>query len=159
MSKLGGWLMANNDWRDTVALMSTLRDEWKKSVEVRELVAGIVRPLPQDDTAAVADAVYKYIRERVRYTPDINGVETIQAPLVTLQLGIGDCDDMALLAATLLEAAGCNTSWWLLGYASADVPEHIAVYVPIDWSAICIDCTIDTAMSNPLADALFSQVR
>ena len=157
---LGGWLINHQSWQQTVQIMSTLRDEWKKSVEVRGIVADIVRGIPQDSPAAVADAVYQYIRSRVRYTPDVNGVETLQAPMVTLQLGIGDCDDMALLAATLLEAAGYATGWWLLGYTTTDAPEHIAVYMPVTGGyAACVDCTINTFVEkSPLLGAKFNKI-
>ena len=39
----------------------------------------------------------------------INGVETVQTPLRTLENEAGDCDDKSLLTATLLETFGFST--------------------------------------------------
>ena len=97
-------------------------------MQVRIDVADIVRTarLVDGDVRGLCDAVYRWVRGRVKYWKDTAGVETIQAPHVTLALGIGDCDDMSVLAATLLQAAGVETKWLLIGY-TADYPEHVCV--------------------------------
>lgn len=58
-----------------------------------------------------AKAIGDYIKSKVRYVRDPDGIEYLQDPLdlVThIQQGIaqGDCDDMALLTATLLLSVG-----------------------------------------------------
>ena len=40
---------------------------------------------------------------------DVNGVETLQTPLVTMEIKQGDCDDQSVLLASLLESIGHPT--------------------------------------------------
>lgn len=122
-------LVNNEGVMHTLSIMSSIVDLHKTDVWARKAVAHIVRDnrLQDGDVQGLCDAVDAWVRERVTYWPDIDGVETIQSPVRTLELGIGDCDDMCVLAATLLRAAGHGTAWVLIGYESHDQPEHVCV--------------------------------
>ena len=127
----------------TTGIMSALVERHKTDVQVRIDVADIVRTarLKDGDVRGLCDAVYRWVRGRVKYWQDTAGVETIQAPHVTLALGIGDCDDMSVLAATILQAAGVETKWLLIGY-TADYPEHVCVCCYDDDSKMhVVDCS------------------
>lgn len=54
-------------------------------------------------------ACYFYVVNNIRYTQDPNGVEMLQTPVATLEIEQGDCDDMCVLLASLLEALGHPT--------------------------------------------------
>ena len=54
-------------------------------------------------------ALHGYVQRNVQYVRDIRGVETIATPLVTIQTSQGDCDDQAVLLASLLESIGHPT--------------------------------------------------
>ena len=45
----------------------------------------------------------------IQYVRDVRGVETIATPIKTLEFRQGDCDDQAVLLASLLEAIGHPT--------------------------------------------------
>lgn len=51
-------------------------------------------------------AIFNTVRSMVRYTRDIQNVDTYQHPLRTLEWGGGDCDDYSSLLAALLTAVG-----------------------------------------------------
>jgi hypothetical protein len=59
-------------------------------------------------------ALNGFVRDRVRYTRDVWGVETVQTPAATLTLRIGDCDDKATLLASLLMSIGFRVQFGLL---------------------------------------------
>jgi transglutaminase-like putative cysteine protease len=99
----------------TLKAMVKLARQYKKDAGVREVAAKLVRPLAQYDTAGEIRALHAFVRDGIRYTNDIRKVETLQTPKATLELGIGDCDDKALLLATLLEVIGKHTRFVAIG--------------------------------------------
>ncbi len=88
----------------TLKVMVKLAREYKKDPGVREVATRLVRNLPQYDVMAEVRALHAFVRDGIRYTGDIRGVETVQTPKATLELGVGDCDDKSLLLAALLES-------------------------------------------------------
>lgn len=66
----------------------------------------IVAPVPNKAYAGEARAIKEWVRQNIRYTRDINGVETLQIPEKTLEFEQGDCDDHSILVAALLESIG-----------------------------------------------------
>ena len=127
----------------TTRLMCELIDTHKTDVQVRIDIADIIRSarLRDGDVRGLCDAVYAWVRGRVKYWKDTAGVETIQAPHVKLALGIGDCDDLSVLVATLLQAAGVETKLLLIGY-TADYAEHVCVCCYDDDSNMhVVDCS------------------
>ncbi len=53
-----------------------------------------------------AEALHAFVRDRIRYVRDPVGLELVQAPERTLELGQGDCDDKSTLLGALLMATG-----------------------------------------------------
>ena len=87
-------------------------------------------------------AIGEYVRSKVRYVRDPEGVEYLQDPLDLVKqiqskvatggrlLAQGDCDDMALLTATLLLAAGHSPFFRAVRYEDVTGPyNHIYVVV------------------------------
>ncbi|MGB6873971.1 MAG: transglutaminase-like domain-containing protein [Dehalococcoidia bacterium] len=78
-----------------------------------------------------AEAVFDFVRDRVKYTPDIDqtgdeefaqNADELAIAIVEDGIGYGDCEDMAVLLAVMYKAAGFRS-------AIALVPEHTAVLV------------------------------
>ena len=63
----------------------------KRNPANRDLAAQIVAFVPPKDYWGEGEAILNWIRANVRYTLDVNDVEVIQTPQVTLKLGYGDC--------------------------------------------------------------------
>lgn len=76
----------------------------------------IVRGLPDKAWRAEMEAIYYWVNENIRFVKDIRGVETIQFPAQTLEFGQGDCDDQAVLIASLLESIGHPTRFVAVGF-------------------------------------------
>lgn len=75
--------------------------------ELRELAGAIVEDY--NDNEGKVNAVYRYIVEDFTYVADPEHTESIQSPFETLNLQRGDCEDLAILACSLLENIGIKT--------------------------------------------------
>lgn len=60
---------------------------------------------PRDWLGEVAHLA-DHIKQNVRYTLDTFGIDVYRTPQRTLDMAMGDCDDMASLAGAILEAVG-----------------------------------------------------
>lgn len=113
----------------TLQCMSIMTRAFKKDPGVRELASQLVRDLPQYDRVGEVRALHAFVRDNIRYTNDIRGVETLQTPRVTLETGVGDCDDKSTLLATLLEAIGRATRFVAVGFGEGLGMSHVLVEV------------------------------
>ncbi len=95
--------------------MRRLVNQYKKDPNIRELSLSIVRPLSQKDWKGEIKAITRYVRDEIRYTRDIRGVETVATPLKTLEYEQGDCDDKSTLLAAMLESVGHPTRFVAIG--------------------------------------------
>jgi transglutaminase-like putative cysteine protease len=59
--------------------------------------------------------LHQFVRDNIRYVGDVTNVETVQSPVVTLQMMAGDCDDKATLLCALLESIGHPTKFVAVG--------------------------------------------
>lgn len=77
-----------------------------------------------------APGVYEYVRERVKFVRDPNGLERLQAPNAMLrtirETGSveGDCDDAAMLVAALVKAQGLRPVLILVARPSRTSPDR-----------------------------------
>src|SRR5579883_1426692 len=63
-----------------------------------------VQNIPSRDQAGEIQAVLDWVKQNIKFRGELG--ETVQTPLVTLQLRGGDCDCMSTLTAALLMALG-----------------------------------------------------
>lgn len=113
----------------TLQTMSRLARQFKKDPGIRELASQLVRDLPQYDGPGEVRALHAFVRDCIRYTGDIAGVETLQTPRVTLETGVGDCDDKSTLLAALLESINRKTRFVAVGFHPAGGHSHVLVEV------------------------------
>jgi hypothetical protein len=69
--------------------------------ELRELASATVQGWP--DKEGRVNAIYRFVVENFTYIADPEGTESVQSPFETLDLEGGDCEDLAILACSLLE--------------------------------------------------------
>ena len=81
-----------------------------------ELSRALVRRLAQKDSLGEMRAVHRFVRDDIRYVRDIRGMETLQTPDNTLDIGQGDCDDKAILVNSLLDHLGYPTRFIAVGF-------------------------------------------
>src|SRR3972149_621421 len=111
--------------RRTLRIMVQMQRHWKKDPGIRQLAADLVKNLPQGDTTAEVKVLHAFVRDRIRYTNDIHGIETLQTPRATLEMEVGDCDDKSLLLAALLGAIGRATRFVALGFSAEERYSHV----------------------------------
>lgn len=121
----------------TVRKIKEMIKKYKTTPAIRVLIGKILVGIDGRDFKSVVDKITKFVKSKVRYQKDINEVETLQSPLRTIQLGFGDCDDFAILLATLFEAAGYSVKLVLVSNRLDKVFNHIFVRV----NGIDIDIT------------------
>lgn len=81
--------------------------------------AGLAPSQYTEDSVECAERLWKYLQKAgVRYVSDPQGIEYVQYPLETLSKRAGDCEDLSVLYATMLESVGIKTELIL-------VPGHI----------------------------------
>lgn len=87
---------------------------------VRNRALSIVDGLPSKDFNAELFTLWRWVDTEIRFVRDIRDVETLQTPQRTLELAQGDCDDHAILIASLALALGFPTRFQAVGFA----PDH-----------------------------------
>lgn len=120
--------------------MKRLADSQSSSLPVVTFARRLVQGLEQKDRRGEVTAVFSFVRDRVRYVRDPVNNEFIQAPLVTLELRSGDCDDKAVLLAALLNALGYQTRFKAVGPV-VGILSHVFVEVLLNGSWIPLDST------------------
>ena len=102
--------------RKTLSVMRHLVLAGKKSPVVRQLAVSLTKGLIQKDWNSEVNTLYSFVRDRIRYVRDINGVETLHTPEKILENAAGDCDDKSILLASLLESLGYKTRLVAIGF-------------------------------------------
>lgn len=90
---------------------------------------------PARDGMCEAEAIYKWVKQHVRYTGDIapltmpsgevEGVDLFQTGLRTSEFGGGDCDDHTVLASTLLTLNGIPAKFRITAPSKSSDWAHI----------------------------------
>lgn len=126
----------------TVQRMRELVDAWKTAPAILQAARTIVYLTPQKDHRSEIIAIYQYVRDSIRYVRDVNGVETLATPLITMTTRQGDCDDKSVLFATLAEAIGFPTRFVVGAFASPESGfDHVWSEVLVDDEWVAADCT------------------
>lgn len=102
--------------RVTLKEMNKLVQAAKRRINLRELALSIVQHAPPKCWSCEAKLIQNYVQNNIRYVGDIADIETIATPEKTLEYGQGDCDDMAVLAATLLQTINHPVRFVAVGF-------------------------------------------
>lgn len=129
----------------TLKYMRKMVNEYKTDITIRELALKLIEHLPQKDFLSELNALFNFVKNSIRYVQDINGVETVQTPLKTLDYKQGDCDDKALLLAALLESIGHKTRFYAVGFAPRSI-SHVLLECFINGEWIALETTEPLAM-------------
>lgn len=91
---------------ERIKIIKSLIDEGKQDPQIRQLAAQILTNVPAGDEWAEVESIFNWVRNNIRYTQDVENFDTYQRARRTLELSIGDCDDMTILIAALLGSVG-----------------------------------------------------
>lgn len=114
--------------RATIRKMAQLAKSGSHSYPIRNLATRITRDVPSKFPTAELGALYKWVRDNIRYRYDPLGLEWLQSPQRTVLEGAGDCDDMTILLGALAGALGHPYRFRTVG-AAPDVQQHVGVQV------------------------------
>lgn len=112
----------------TISMMKNLirSPQGIKSFRVRQFTLQAVRGVARGMTEV--DAVFHTIKDNIEFRGEYG--ETLQSPEATINFGAGDCDDQAVLAATMLQSLGYDTRFKTI--ATHDSPQELShVYVEV----------------------------
>lgn len=87
--------------------------------------------IDEKDTLREAEAIFNAVRQSVRYTSDIAGIDTYQSPSKTLRLRAGDCDDYSSLICSSLLSAGIPCRFKVIRTKGSNEWNHIYSQVGI----------------------------
>lgn len=95
-----------------------LQNQTIRNTAVQITTAGFLngRGLQQKDFEGEARRILGFVRDEIRYVKDTDGVELLHDPVTLLQLGAGDCDDKAILLASLLGSIGHQTRFIAISF-------------------------------------------
>lgn len=130
----------------TLQLMKRLTNQFKRSPAIRETALSLIGDLRPKDWRGEVNALFTYVRDHIRYTRDVRGLETLQIPTVTMDLSAGDCDDKSTLLASLLESVGHPTRFVAVGYTVPGAYSHVYVETKMGQRWVPLDAT----MPHPL---------
>jgi len=77
-------------------MMRKLAREGKKNPHVFELSRDIVKNVPPKNWLREVDAVFRWVRDHIRYVKDPRNIETLHTVQKILEFGQGDCDDQSI---------------------------------------------------------------
>ena len=123
-----GWLPRDARTQLMVRQMQQLVEASYLDPVVRETATDIVRYATPRDYPGIARRIRNYLAEHIRFLRDPDGKEASYTPRLMLQsikdYGIAnvDCDDAAVLAATLGRSIGLQARFVLLGFLKPDNP-------------------------------------
>jgi len=100
----------------------------RTGVQVSILLQAIV-PVDINDPVFKIMAIGHWVGVNVKYVSDPNGLEYVASPLETLRIGAGDCDDFAVLIASLYESIGLDAVIGLVDTNGDGAVDHAAALV------------------------------
>ncbi|MHB8071871.1 MAG: transglutaminase-like domain-containing protein [Candidatus Cryosericum sp.] len=124
----------------TLDMMSKIVRQYKTSLTVRNLATSITQQLPGKDYRGEIEAVQRWVKNNIRYVRDVSDVETLQTPEALLQSRSGDCDDQAMMVATLLESIGHPTGFVAVGFSPNEY-DHVYAITRLGTAWLSVETT------------------
>jgi transglutaminase-like putative cysteine protease len=113
------------------------RDAIQSLLFVRIFAQRAVHHCPEKDYFAEVRALHKVARDQVRYVGDHLTMDTLQYPDKTLQIGSGDCDDKAILLATMAHCIGYNARFVAIEVNDEGAFTHVSPQVLVQGYGWC----------------------
>lgn len=125
----------------TLKAMVKLVHQWRTDPLIRRAAERIIEDVPGKDGPGEVEAIQNWVRDNIRYTMDVRDVETLKTPYLTLTTRHGDCDDQAVLVATMLESIGYATRFSAIGFSGPDSFSHVLAEVKLGTRWIAVETT------------------
>jgi len=112
--------------------MARLARASSKNPKIRAFAGQLLQKCRVRDFTCEARALFKWVQHNIRWTRDIEGVETVQTPERTLEWGFGDCDDLSTLVAGLALSVGIPVKFRAVAADPRRKGQFSHVYVMMD---------------------------
>jgi hypothetical protein len=138
---------------------AVMGNEGVASAEVRRQALTIVQGVASRDQQGEIAAVLQWVKSNIAFRGE--WAETVQTPLVTLQLRAGDCDDQSTLMAALLGSLGYKTRFKTVAadpsapYAFSHV--YIEIFQRKSGQWIALDSTVPQSVPGWQPPRIFRQ--
>ena len=143
------------DIDDRISWIMAEIDEGKRHPRIRDIAGQILSrkadgswAVQERDWNAEVDAIFNFVRQNVRYTRDNHEVELFQKASRTLELKIGDCDDLSILLGSLLKNVGYPVLLRVIGLGG-NTYQHIYVVVGIPPTSPTTWKPLDASQNQP----------
>lgn len=111
--------------RVTLGMMRDLIRSGSRLVPIRQLAVNLTNMLPQKNWKAETNALFTFVRDKIRYVKDIAGTETLHTADRVLANKAGDCDDKCILLGSLLKSIGHPVRIVAIGFKTPNSCEHV----------------------------------
>lgn len=147
--------------RTTLAWMQRFASEGARDVEVRSAAIQALDAYgaASHDAEAALAAVFKFVRDRIRFVHDPVGVQAVQSPRATLELGAGNCAQRATLLAAMVRAIGIPAALKFRVIAArpgSRAFSHVFVVATLNGRAVALD---PTYQRNRVGDEYMNRTR
>lgn len=143
--------------KERVRYIQKMTQKSLRTPKVRSLAVAIVSRkcgrkfcIDERDYANEVKAIFDYVRSNIRYVRDPQGIDTFTRADRTFDVGGGDCDDYAIVLASLLGSVGYPTRFRVIRTKGASDWNHIYVMVgipprdPQEW--VPLDASVNRKM-------------
>lgn len=129
--------------RATLNLMCKLAKKGKRNPFVREQALHIISEcqISSKDYRGEAECFFDWVRDNIRYTRDVDNIETLHGAHVLLETRQGDCDDMCILLASLLMSVGHKCRFVAVKVEGNPLFSHVYLQTLIGRSWLSMDAT------------------
>lgn len=142
---------------ETVRIMRGIARQYAGDPRVRQLALNILntRGIKSHDFLDEAKVLAEWVQENVRYVRDPNGIEQLHNPIYLIEqskagVANGDCDDQALLLATLLLSVGHQPFLAIVKYGK-DMGNYNHIYTVVydkNWTSRKQRLVLDTIIKD-----------
>ena len=124
----------------TLAVMVRLARAAQARLDLRRFaLSRVARVTPRDGLGELA-SLYYWVLCHVRYVRDGRTVEEVGSPEAVLENGQGDCDDMAVLLASLAGHLGYRSRFVAVGFAGRPASHvFVEVFEPVSRRWVVLD--------------------
>jgi len=115
---------------------------------VRQCAESVILGVEARDKMGEVKAAFAFVKDNIRYTGDMIGMEYIQTPtyiltmLMNNQTVMGDCDDSTTLLLSLLRSLGFMVRVKITGYNGSDEFTHVYGEVWIENRWVPVDTIV-----------------
>lgn len=122
-------------------LVSQGKREWSKRKLVGKIIRGEAiegfpgfrgKPCANKDFLCYAENIFLFCRDGMKYAFDPHGVELVEHPVKILETGIGDCDSLDVLFASMCEAIGLQCVFVTIKSNPSRPSEYSHVYCRVN---------------------------